>query len=218
MSTLSDELSAELIGDPIARLRAVLAASGEEPRPVAEQLLPASWKPLFQSRVAAFKPSAVLVPILIDREPSRVLLTRRSENLRQHKGQISFPGGRRDDTDVSYADAALREANEEVGIPRDAVEVIGYLEDMPTLSGFRITPVIGLVHRAFDARPHAAEVSEVIEVPLDEILFGDRFERRPLERFGVTFPTHELDYRGARIWGATAAILWLLRQRFHGQT
>jgi len=211
-------IDGEAITGTIARLRTVLAGSGEFPRPIAHNVLPASMLALAEKQIAKFRPSAVLVAVMLDRAPARVLLTVRSENLRQHKGQISFPGGRRDDTDDSYAAAALREADEEVGLPPASVEVIGYLEDVPTLTGYRITPVVGLVHDGFEAKPHAGEVAEIVELPLEQVLLGERFQRKPLERFGVTYPTHELQYGRHRIWGATAAILWNLRLKFHGES
>jgi 8-oxo-dGTP pyrophosphatase MutT (NUDIX family) len=205
--------------DIVEQLRRRFAGTSEEPRPVASMDLPAAvLKLLTPVLMAALKPSAVLIPILLHGDVPRLLLTRRSETLRSHKGQISFPGGRRDADDPSFAAAALREAHEEVGLSPSAVEVIGYLDDYPTLTGYRITPVIGLIANAFTATPHAGEVAEVLELPLTEVLYSDRFERKMMKRDGVEFPTYELYHGPHRIWGATAAILWELRQRMRGES
>jgi 8-oxo-dGTP pyrophosphatase MutT (NUDIX family) len=200
--------------DIVESLRHRFAGSGEEPRPVARMDLPAKFLELLTpALMAGLKPSAVLIPVLLHGPAPRLLLTRRSETLRSHQGQISFPGGRRDAGDPSFAAAALREAHEEVGLPPAAVEVIGYLDDYPTLTGFRITPVLGLVAGAFTPVPHAAEVAEVLELPLADVLYSDRFERKMMRRDGIEFPTYELYHGPHRVWGATAAILWELRQR-----
>lgn len=198
----------------IEGLRRAFVDSAEQPRPIASMDMPeAVLKLLTPMLMATLKPSAVLIPVLTYGETPRLLLTRRSESLRSHQGQISFPGGRRDEGDASFASAALREADEEVGLPPSAVDVIGYLDDYPTLTGYRITPVIGLISEPFTPIPHAGEVAEVLEVPLKEVLYSDRFRRALMSRDGVKFPTYELYHGQHRIWGATAAILWELRLR-----
>lgn len=195
-------------------LRQTFASSAEEPRPIASMDLPAAvLKLLTPVLMAGLKASAVLIPVLLYGDRPRLLLTRRSESLRSHQGQISFPGGRRDKDDPSFAAAALREAYEEVGLPPSSVEVIGYLDDYPTLTGYRITPVLGLIAEPFTPMPHAGEVAEVLEVPLEEVLYSDRFKRTMMSRDGIQFPTYELYHGPHRIWGATAAILWELRLR-----
>jgi 8-oxo-dGTP pyrophosphatase MutT (NUDIX family) len=202
----------------IDHLRNAFAGSAEQPRRMAamDDLPEAVLKLLAPVLRAALKPSAVLVPVLTYGESPRLLLTRRSETLRSHQGQISFPGGRRDEGDASYAAAALREADEEIGLPPEAVEIIGYLDDYPTMTGYRITPVVGLIAEPFTPKPHEGEVAEVLEVPLKEVLYSDRFRRTVISREGVTFPTYELYHGPHQIWGATAAILWELRLRVNG--
>ena len=143
----------------------------------------------------------------------QVLLTRRSESLRSHKGQISFPGGRREDSDATAADAAKREAEEETGIPPSAVEVIGYLDDYPTITRYLVTPVVGMVEDLAEVKPCAREVAEIFEVPLEFVLDPASFERKVLTREGINVPFFELNYGAYRIWGAIAGMLWNLSQK-----
>ncbi|WP_293370783.1 CoA pyrophosphatase [Nevskia sp.] len=201
--------------DALARLRARLADSSETRRPVARPDLPLKLGHLVtESAVALLKPAAVLVPILRRPHGHTVLLTKRADHLRQHKGQISFPGGRRDAGDASYAFAALREAQEEVGLPPEAVQVLGYLDDHPTFTGYRITPVVGYVDAAFAPITDPGEVAEAFELPLAYVTGDDCFERKVFSRGGFEVPFLEIQYAGHQIWGATAAILWNLRQQF----
>jgi 8-oxo-dGTP pyrophosphatase MutT (NUDIX family) len=127
--------------------------------------------------------------------------------MRTHAGQISLPGGRRDPGDASAADTALREAHEEIGLDPDNVEVIGYLADHPTITGYRVTPVVGLVRNPFQPVHHAAEVASVFEVPLELVLDPGNYHRKQLTRNGATVPYFEILHGGYRIWGATAGIL-----------
>lgn len=202
--------------DALARLRRRLATSSEARRPVARPDLPLKLGHLVtEGAVALLKPAAVLVPILRRPHGHTVLLTKRAEHLRAHKGQISFPGGRRDDSDGSYASAALREAHEEVGLPPQVVSVIGYLDDHPTFTGYRITPVVGYVD-APDFAPvtDPGEVAAAFELPLGYITGDDCFARKRFTRGGLDIPFLEIEYEGHQIWGATAAILWNLREQF----
>lgn len=214
---MSLDAASDVNAEPIARLRQALAGSAESSRLPLEQLVPKPFLSLFDGLKERLRPAAVLVPLLVDGDTPRVLLTRRAETLRHHKGQISFPGGRRDEGDASLADAALREAHEEVGLPPSQVELIGYLDDHPTLTGFRITPVVGLVHAPFEPQPHAGEVAELIELPLSIVLDRQRFTSEPIERLGARLMAQVLNYGPHRIWGATASILWDLRRRYHGE-
>ncbi|MDB5987605.1 MAG: CoA pyrophosphatase [Nevskia sp.] len=196
----------------LQRLRAALAGTAESPRPVADLRLPLTLGHLLSDKVVAgLRPAAVLVPLIMRDDGVHLLLTRRSELLRNHKGQISFPGGSRDSGDVSFAATALREAYEEVGLPPASVEIIGYLDDYPVLSGFRITPVVGIVGQVFAPALATAEVAEMFDLPLARVLAADAFEKKILDRDGITVPFFELNYGSYRIWGATAGILWELR-------
>src|SRR6202000_2301712 len=134
----------------LERLRLVLRGSSEAQRSVAQLGLPLKMDQfLGPAALAKLRAAAVLVPVRDGPAGPPILLTRRAETLRQHKGQISFPGGRRDETDTDLTAAALREAHEEVGLEPANVQVIGYLDDYPVLSGYRITPVVGRVLRPF---------------------------------------------------------------------
>ena len=154
---------------------------------------------------------------LLEREAGPcILLTRRAEHLRAHAAQVSFPGGRCDADDGSCAATALREAYEEVGLDPQQVNVIGFLDDFPTLSGFRITPVVGHVaNPPTQWRPAPDEVAEVFELPLAMALDPDTYTRKTLSRDGIELPFHELAYQGHRIWGATAALLHMLAMEVH---
>lgn len=193
-------------------LRSSLAQSSEQlPRPLTPLELPFKMdvllKPLLARRL---KPAAVLVPVVRRRDGWRVLLTRRSAALRAHGGQISFPGGRRDPGDRSAADNALREAQEEIGLPPQRVEVIGFLDDYPTVTGYRVTPVVGLVSPPRRYQPDAREVAEIFEVPLEFALKPAHYRRRIFTRGALRIPYYELQYEDYRIWGATAGMLWNL--------
>ena len=204
------------------RLRAALAnTSDATPRPMTPLELPMKLDKLIPPRVfKRLQPASVLVPVMRRQAGLAVLLTLRSETMPSHKGQISFPGGRRQDSDHSAAAAAKREAQEETGIPPDAVEVIGYLDDYPTISKYMITPVVGLVEDLQEVKPCAREVAEIFEVPLAFLLEPKNFERKLLSRDGLNVPFFELNYGSWRIWGATAGMLWNLSQKVsaHGHS
>lgn len=197
------------------RLRTALAGTSDAPpRPLVALELPLHLdKVLLPRLLDGLRPASVLVPVLRRREGLRVLLTRRSETLRSHKGQISFPGGRREPGDVSAAAAALREAEEEVGLPAPAIEVVGYLDDYPTLTRYLVTPVVAMVEDVAEVRPCAREVAEIFEVPLEFLLDARNFERKILSREGLNVPFFELNYGAYRIWGATAGMLWNLAEK-----
>jgi 8-oxo-dGTP pyrophosphatase MutT (NUDIX family) len=199
---------------PLKRLLDALAGTAESPRPVARIDLPLNIGALITAEaVSKLRAAAVLVPVIDRAEGATIVLTRRADTLRQHKGQISFPGGRRDDTDADLTAAALREAREEVGLDPAAVRVVGYLDDYPTLTGYRITPVVGLLRQAFTPVTDPGEVAEVFELPLARLVADDAFERKSFTRNGMLLPFMELNHGSYRIWGATAGILWNLRQK-----
>jgi 8-oxo-dGTP pyrophosphatase MutT (NUDIX family) len=203
------------------RLREALSdTSDAEPRPVASLDLPFKMEKLIitPAMLAALRPAAVLVPVMRRPQGLTVMLTVRSDQLRSHKGQISFPGGRRDDTDASAAANALREAQEEVGLDPKLVEVIGYLDDYPTLTRYRVTPVVGIVSGNPRLDHCADEVAEIFEVPLEFVLERKSFETKLLSREGMNLPFYELNFGKHRIWGATAGMLWSLYKKWaaHG--
>jgi 8-oxo-dGTP pyrophosphatase MutT (NUDIX family) len=197
------------------RLRTALAQTTDRPpRPLSSPELPLMLdKLLLPALLSRLRPASVLVPVLRRGDTLQVLLTQRSEKMRSHKGQISFPGGRREESDASAAAAALREAEEEVGLPHAAVEVIGYLDDYPTLSRYLVTPVVGYVRECPDVRPCVHEVADTFEVPLEFVVDPKNFEKKAISREGLNVPFFELNYGKWRIWGATAGMLWNLSQK-----
>ncbi|WP_051748839.1 CoA pyrophosphatase [Nevskia soli] len=199
------------------RLRRVLLGSSEAQRPIAQLDLPLNLQRFFTPEaLSRLRAAAVLVPVIDHAAGPTILLTRRAENLRHHKGQISLPGGGRDAADASLAAAALREAQEEVGLDPALVDLVGYLDDYPTITGYRITPVVGLVRQAFDPVIDPGEVAETFELPLEVLLAENAFERKSLLRDGFNVLVREINHDGRRIWGATAGILWELRQKMLG--
>ena len=159
--------------------------------------------------------AAVLVPVVF-RAPGPVLvLTQRAANLRQHSGQVALPGGKIDADDPGPAEAALREAREEIGLDAGAVRVLGYLD--PYLSGtaFLVTPVIGLVDRDAVFQSDPAEVAEVFEVPLSVLMDRERYFLRSRDWQGRTRWFYALTFGERLIWGVTAGILNNLRERLY---
>lgn len=160
------------------------------------------------SETVHFRSAAVLLPIIRRPAGPTLLLTRRAEGLRQHGGQISFPGGARDASDVDAAATALRESREEVGLDPQLVTILGYLEEYLTVTGYRITPVVASVSEAYRPRiVSSAEVAEVFEIPLSVMLLPENYQQETYERRGMIVPYFAISHEGYRIWGATAAIL-----------
>lgn len=155
----------------------------------------------------ALTPAAVLVPLVMRPRELTVLLTQRTAHLAAHGGQISFPGGRVEPHDADSIDAALREAEEEVGLPRDHVEVIGRLDTYITSTGFEVAPVVGLVRAPYPVRPDSFEVAEVFEVPLSFIVDPANHQRHSREIRGRMRTFFVLPYENRYIWGATAGML-----------
>lgn len=157
--------------------------------------------------------AAVLVPF-VRREPGlSVLFTRRNANLRQHAGQISFPGGGVEACDADAVAAALRETDEETGIAPALVEPFGYLDCLTTVSGYCVTPVAGFVRAEYSLRLHPPEVDEVFEVPLGFLLAPENLRRERLLWHGHERRVFAFEWQERRIWGATAAILKNLLDR-----
>jgi 8-oxo-dGTP pyrophosphatase MutT (NUDIX family) len=151
--------------------------------------------------------AAVLVPLVDHPTGLTVLLTQRTANLADHGGQISFPGGRIEPTDEHPVAAALREAEEEVGLPASHVEVVGRLDTYVTGTGFEVIPVVAFVRVPYPLRPDPSEVAEVFEVPLDFLVDPANLQRGSREWRGATRFFFALPYETRYIWGATAGML-----------
>ncbi|HEY9546229.1 MAG TPA: CoA pyrophosphatase [Solimonas sp.] len=197
------------------RLRAALADTHlETPRKMAGLDMPDLLGKLFDATLLSnLRPSAVLLPLIRRGERLSMLLTVRSASLRNHGGQIAFPGGARDASDITAVDNALREAHEEVGLDPATVEIIGYLDDYPTLSRYRITPVVGIIDVEPQLHIDDGEVAEIFELPFEQLTSRANFERKILTREGINVPFFELQWQQYRIWGATAGMLWDLAGR-----
>jgi len=156
------------------------------------------------------RPAAVLVPLVWHEDGPTVLLTRRTESLSTHAGQVSFPGGKVDEQDDSTTAAALREAQEEIGLAPERVSVLGSLPQYVTISNFVVTPVVGIVQLPLQLKPEPGEVAEVFEVPLALALDGRRYQKHDYVRDGVRGQYLSMTWQGHTIWGATAAMLCLL--------
>jgi 8-oxo-dGTP pyrophosphatase MutT (NUDIX family) len=153
-------------------------------------------------------PAAVLILVYPRDGEERVLLTVRSELVEHHKGQISFPGGAHDEHDASPEDTALRETFEEVGVAPHEVEVLGRLDDVRTVSSFRVTPVVGALEcapRGFTPSPY--EVAEVLEIPIAHLLDPAHYIEERREREDGIHIAPSFEYEGYRVWGVTARIL-----------
>lgn len=185
------------------RLRARFAASADTPPVLAQDDYPA---------VSALTPAAVLAAV-VDRPEPTMLLTRRRETLRKHAGQIAFPGGRADPEDDGPVATALREAQEEVGLPPEAVTVIGTDAVYRTGTGYAIVPVIGVIPPDLPLTPHEHEVGEIFEVPLAFLLDPLNRLEREVAWQGGTRRYSEFLYHRYRIWGATAGMLINLARR-----
>ncbi len=158
------------------------------------------------------RPAGVLVPILEHDDGLTVLLTQRASHLKHHAAQASFPGGRMEEHDADVRETALRETHEEVGIAPEHVDVIGYLRTMPTITGFAVTPVVGLVRPNVDLIIDRTEVEYAFEVPLDFLLTEGNDQLVDREWEGRRFRLKEFHYDGERVWGATAYMLLAFRE------
>lgn len=164
---------------------------------------PEDWE---ETPAIALRAAAVLVPIVEHPAGPSILLTRRSDNLGNHAGQVAFPGGKMEPGETP-AVAALREADEEVGLKSSFVEVVGYLDAYETGSGFRILPVVGFVRPGFTLEIHDGEVAEVFEVPLSFLMNPKNHERHSATWRGKRREYYAMPYNGHYIWGATAGML-----------
>ena len=151
--------------------------------------------------------AAVLVPIVLHPDGMTLLLTRRTDHLKDHPGQIGFPGGRVEPGDEGLLQTALREAQEEIGLSPDQVHVIGYLEPHAVVTGFAVTPIVGFIEPATERKLDQFEVAEVFEVPLDFFLDDANLQRSVRRYREVEVPLFEYQYEDRRIWGATAQMI-----------
>ncbi len=164
---------------------------------------PVQWE---RAGVVAMRPAAVLVGV-IDRPEPTVLLTQRTADLSNHAGQIAFPGGRIDPHDETPLDAAVREAQEEVGLDRGVIEPIGYLDLYLTFSGFRILPAVARIAPGFAMELNPTEVADAFEVPLQFLMAPQNHQRHARENRGVIRQYYAMPFQERYIWGVTAGIL-----------
>ncbi|MET3118536.1 8-oxo-dGTP pyrophosphatase MutT (NUDIX family) [Undibacterium sp. GrIS 1.8] len=182
-------------------------------------LQPPTWTPELAdehllSTITSFKPASVLIPLVMRDQGLTLLLTHRAAHLNDHAGQISFPGGRCEDSDGSVVETALREAEEEVGLHRKHIDVIGILPEYRTGTGYQVTPVVALIQPPFELKIDASEVASLFEVPLSFLMDGRNYQRRafdlPNGQGQRVF--YAIPYQQHFIWGATAG---MLRNLFH---
>ncbi|PHO05761.1 CoA pyrophosphatase [Rhodobacteraceae bacterium 4F10] len=159
------------------------------------------------------RPAGVLVPIEMRNDIPHVILTKRASHLKHHPGQIAFPGGKQDDSDADVIAAALREADEEIGLPRENVEVLGTLPTHETVTSFTMTPVLGRIKHPFTVKPEPGEVDEVFHVPLAHVTDPDLFSVQSRRWRGHRRSYFTVPFGPYYIWGATARILRGLADR-----
>jgi 8-oxo-dGTP pyrophosphatase MutT (NUDIX family) len=190
--------------DPIPRLRAAL-----------EGCAPSSdfdLNPEVRPKPRELRPAAVLMPFTQSAGGPKLILTKRASGLKHHPGQIAFPGGKIDEGDAGPVDAALREAEEEIALPRGVVEVLGTMAPHETVTGFTVTPVLAWVRDTFDPIPEAGEVEEVFTVPFDHVTDPTRFVVESRFFRGVQRYYYTVPYGPYYIWGATARMLRTLAE------
>jgi len=164
------------------------------------------------------RPAAVLAPIIMRPQGWTMLFTQRAEETPAHPGQISFPGGRVQASDAGPLDTALRETFEEIGLAADRIEALGAFDRYETGTGYRITPVVGLVQPGFDLKLDPREVASVFEAPLSFLFDPANHERREGEWRGVKRAYYAMPYKGHFIWGATAGMVRALYERLYSDT
>lgn len=197
-----------------ARIERVLHPLTQPPSMALE--LPPEWRALLPD-LATLRPAAVLVGLVERGSASRIILTRRTEGLNHHPGQIAFPGGRVDPGDTSLVHTAMREAEEEIALSPHHVRPLGFIDPLPTLTGFVVQPVVARIDPAHRSRPDPREVAAVFEVPLEFVLDPGNRHSETLTVAGGRRRFWAFEFEGHRIWGATAAMLVQLAQRLADQ-
>ncbi|MGE0596743.1 MAG: CoA pyrophosphatase [Hyphomonadaceae bacterium] len=190
--------------DPLDRIAADAPARGD-----------ADLNPDWPDRPETWRPAAVLAPIIKRREGWTMLFTQRAEETPAHPGQISFPGGRVHADDASAAETALRETEEEIGLPRGLIEPLGAFDQYETGTGFRITPIVGLIEPGFELTLDPREVAGVFEAPLSFLFDPANHERREGVWRGHRRFYYAMPYEGRFIWGATAGMIRALYERLY---
>jgi len=161
------------------------------------------------------RPAAVLIPV-VDREPeATVLFTQRTDHLPNHAGQISFPGGKIEESDAGPRAAALRETEEEIGLASSLISPLGFLDIYQTGTGFRIAPMLGIVSAGFTLQPDPTEVADVFEVPLRFLMTVENHHKHSLFWRGRDRLYYAIPYGDRYIWGATAGIIRVLFERLY---
>ncbi|MBA9062914.1 8-oxo-dGTP pyrophosphatase MutT (NUDIX family) [Methylobacterium fujisawaense] len=213
------------MSDPLAEFlaRAAVGLSPDPPGPDDPTSNPRGDHSLDPDGTAVMPPpphrrAAVLVPVVRRADGPSLILTMRAANLRDHSGQVALPGGKIDPTDPGPADAALREAFEEIGLLPAAVRLLGYLDPYLSGTGFLVTPVIGLVDSEVTLTPNPAEVADVFEVPFPILMDPERYRLRSRAWQGRERWFYALTYGERLIWGVTAGILNNLRERLYPET
>lgn len=174
---------------------------------------PQTWVPevvdeqRFRTEMGSPVAAAVLIAIVVRVEGLSVLLTKRTDHLLDHAGQVSFPGGRTESEDASVTETALRETEEEIGLERSHIEIIGHLPDYYTGTGYRISPIVGLVRTPFTLQPDPFEVAEAFEVPLEFLMDPSNHQTRRLKLQQGDRAFYAMPFENHFIWGATAGML-----------
>ena len=205
--TVPDLIAAGPLRTRIERLLRDTVPGRDPEFPYAAQFTPEQIDLLRKLFPAEPARAAVLVPLVERPAGLHVLLTQRAPHLKNHPGQISFPGGRIEPVDAGPWEAALRETQEEIGLEPRFVTRAGYLQDHLVISGFRVTPAVGFVQPGFNLQLDETEVEDVFEVPLEFVFDVRNHLPRDRSIAGHTVITHEIPYEGRQIWGATASML-----------